>query len=100
MIVAPVDDPVQHTFGEGIRSIPFTAWAEVVGVGVALTRPGGVAITAESDGSLVAHAILEDRTLSRVNVGGLPVNVRTDASGTLVIVGRADAHIIAYACER
>lgn len=91
---------VEVHFGEGIRSIPFTSWAEVVGAGVALTRPGGVALTVESDGSLVAHAVLEERTLASVNVGGLPVNVRTDASGRLVIVGRADANILAYTCER
>jgi len=99
-IAMRTSERVEVHFGEGIRSIPFTAWAEIIGVGVALTRPGGVALTVESDGRLVAHAVLEERTLSSVNVGGLPVNVRTDASGTLVIVGRADAHLIAYACER
>lgn len=83
-----------------VRSIPFTGWAEIVGVSVALGRAGEVAFTVESSGQLVAHAASEERTLASVDVGGRPVAVRTDATGSLVVVGRSDAYLIAYACER
>lgn len=84
--------------GEQLRTIPFTGWAEIVGVSVALGRGGEVAFTVESSGMLVAHAANEERTLASVDVGAYPVAVRTDATGSLVVVGRSDAYLIAYAC--
>lgn len=80
------------------RSIPFTGWAEIVGVSVALGRAGEVAFTVESSGELVAHATSEERALASIDVGGRPVAVRTDATGSLVVVGRSDAYLIAYGC--
>ncbi|MBN8612464.1 MAG: hypothetical protein J0L92_17860 [Deltaproteobacteria bacterium] len=85
---------------DGIRSIPFTGWAEIIGVGAALSTGGEVAFTLESDGTLASHAVREERELARIDVGGRPVAVRTDASNRLVVVGRSDAYLIAYACER
>jgi hypothetical protein len=85
---------------DGIRSIPFTGWAEIIGVSAALSTGGGVAFTVESDGTLASHAVGEERELGRLHVGGRPVAVRTDASNRLVVVGRSDAYVIAYACER
>ncbi len=84
----------------GVRTIPFTGWAEIIGVGAALTTAGGVAFTVESDGTLASHGVREERALARVDVGGRPVAVRTDASDRLVVVGRSDAYLVAYACER
>ncbi len=96
---------VEIHFGEGIRTIAFEGWAEIVGRSVALTPLGGVVLTLESNGSLAAHAVLEERTLASIDtvgadLGAAPVAVRTDASGTLAVVGRSDAWLLAYACER
>ena len=85
---------------DSVRSIPFTGWAEIIGVGAALSTGGGVAFSVESDGTLASHAVHEERELARIDVGGRPVAVRTDASNRLVVVGRSDAYLIAYACER
>lgn len=86
--------------GVSTRAIPFTGWAEIVGTGAALSTRGEVAFTVESDGTLAAHAVGEERALASLNVGGVPVAVRTDASDRLVVVGLRDAHLIAYACAR
>jgi hypothetical protein len=95
---------VRVDFGEGFVEIPFPGWAEIVGRSVALTPEGGVVLTLDSQGELAAHAAREERSLARVDTrgedpGALPVAVRVDASGTLAVVGRRDAWLLAYACE-
>lgn len=94
---------VRVDFGEGFVEIPFPGWAEIVGRSVALTPLGGVVLTLDSQGVLAAHAAREERALAQVSTaedGGAPVAVRVDASGSLAVVGRDDAWLLAYACER